>query len=200
MMGINRLQGIGYLMALGAILIVVQLVRIQTNVSAQKYSEVAAQTYNYETKVITPERGNIYDRWGSLLAGNTKVYEVGVSRNELGGEKNRETIARAAADILGLNYTEVLRLINGTYEEDGLLYVTLGSNFTPEQVNQLIELNRQYEDLPTPPKGQVNPSLRGMHWVPSLRRSYPEGRLASNVLGFYYYGGGAGEQGGYLGV
>ena len=200
MMGINRLQGIGYLMALGAILIVVQLVRIQTNVSAQKYSEVAAQTYNYETKVITPERGNIYDRWGSLLAGNTKVYEVGVSRNELGGKKNRETIARAAADILGLNYTEVLRLINGTYEEDGLLYVTLGSNFTPEQVNQLIELNRQYEDLPTPPKGQVNPSLRGMHWVPSLRRSYPEGRLASNVLGFYYYGGGAGEQGGYLGV
>lgn len=200
MMGINRLQGIGYLMALGAILIVVQLVRIQTNVSAQKYSEVAAQTYNYETKVITPERGNIYDRWGSLLAGNTKVYEVGVSRNELGGKKNRETIARAAADILGLNYTEVLRLIKGTYEEDGLLYVTLGSNFTPEQVNQLIELNRQYEDLPTPPKGQVNPSLRGMHWVPSLRRSYPEGRLASNVLGFYYYGGGAGEQGGYLGV
>jgi len=200
MMGINRLQGIGYLMALGAILIVIQLVRIQTNVSAQKYSEVAAQTYNYETKVITPERGNIYDRWGSLLAGNTKVYEVGVSRNELGGKKNRETIARAAADILGLNYTEVLRLINGTYEEDGLLYVTLGSNFTPEQVNQLIELNRQYEDLPTPPKGQVNPSLRGMHWVPSLRRSYPEGRLASNVLGFYYYGGGAGEQGGYLGV
>ena len=200
MMGINRLQGIGYLMALGAILIVVQLVRIQTNVSAQKYSEVAAQTYNYETKVITPERGNIYDRWGSLLAGNTKVYEVGVSRNELGGKKNRETIARAAADILGLNYTEVLRLINGTYEEDGLLYVTLGSNCAPEQVNQLIELNRQYEDLPTPPKGQVNPSLRGMHWVPSLRRSYPEGRLASNVLGFYYYGGGAGEQGGYLGV
>ena len=200
MMGINRLQGIGYLMALGAILIVVQLVRIQTNVSAQKYSEVAAQTYNYETKVITPERGNIYDRWGSLLAGNIKVYEVGVSRNELGGEKNRETIARAAADILGLNYTEVLRLIKGTYEEDGLLYVTLGSTFTPEQANPLIELNRQYEDLPTPPKGQVNPSLRGMHWVPSLRRSYPEGRLASNVLGFYYYGGGAGEQGGYLGV
>ena len=33
--------------------------------------------YSYAIENYSPERGNIYDRWGRLMAGNEDVYEVG---------------------------------------------------------------------------------------------------------------------------
>jgi len=55
-----------------------QIVRIQTSATHQQLSQWAEKTYGYETKTYYPERGQIYDRWGHLLAGNMIVYEIGV--------------------------------------------------------------------------------------------------------------------------
>jgi cell division protein FtsI/penicillin-binding protein 2 len=196
----SRFTMIGGALSLASLFILFWMVRIQTSDSA-KLIQQNAQAYTYTRKTVYPERGNIYDRWGSLLAGNTKIYEIGVARNELSGQKNRETIARAAEEILNLKYAEVLDLLEKTQEDDGLSYITLGSSFTPDQVNKLIELDKQYEAMPLPRgKNEVNPSLQGMHWVASLRRKYPEGTIGSNILGFYYYGGDANDKGGILGV
>lgn len=201
MKGLTRFHAAGFALSLVAILVLVQMVRIQHNEKAIKFTKDAEKDFNYQLKLVVPERGNIYDRWGSLLAGNTKIYEVGVALNELTGPTNRDTIAKAAAEILGLDYTEVLALISVDYQEGMTSYVTLGQAFTPEQIEQLRELDNRYKNLPSPGKGKVNPSLNGLHWKASLRRKYPEGSLASNVLGFYFYGGDTfQDQGGIFGV
>ncbi len=89
----SRMEWLGVLFSLFAILIGVQMIRIQTSDSAKLISEKAEEYYTYVHKTIYPERGSIYDRWGHLLAGNKEVYELGV---ELQYVKNPATIAATA--------------------------------------------------------------------------------------------------------
>lgn len=195
-----RLKFIGGVFLFLACLVIIQILRIQGNPKAKEVFEDQQEAYNYEVRTVYPERGNIYDRWGNLLAGNTKVYEVGIALNELSGPTNYETIAKACESVLGLNYSDVLHLIEDGVEE-GRQFLTLGQNFTPEQISQLEAMDEEYQNLPKPRRGQVNPSLQGMHWTAKLRRKYPENTLGSNILGFYYYGGDTEEEkGGILGV
>jgi cell division protein FtsI/penicillin-binding protein 2 len=55
----------------------------------------------------TPERGNIYDRWGRLLAGDEDVYEVGVMLEYV---TNPDTIARTLEGINGMSYDDIYKV------------------------------------------------------------------------------------------
>ena len=68
---------IGLALSLASILIIFQMVRIQNSTKHQELSRWADEEYSYAIENYYPERGNIYDRWGRLLAGNEDVYEVG---------------------------------------------------------------------------------------------------------------------------
>jgi len=95
----TRTRIIGYFFALMGALILFQMVRIQTNVNAQKMSESIEKQYGTIVRTIYPERGNIYDRWGHLLAGNKDVYEVGIALNEV---ENPETLATVLSFVAGV--------------------------------------------------------------------------------------------------
>jgi cell division protein FtsI/penicillin-binding protein 2 len=181
----TRTRIIGYFFALMGALILFQMVRIQTNVNAQKMSESIEKQYGTIVRTIYPERGNIYDRWGHLLAGNKDVYEVGIALNEV---ENPETLATVLSSLLELNYSDVLEKAKLKYIEGEQSYVVVADFVSAEKVNELSAQYEQFEkDRANANNSQSVQSLRGLHYVGHLQRTYPENSLASNILGFYNY-------------
>ncbi len=180
----NRLRFIGIALALVGLLIFAQMVRIQNSTQAKDLKETFDQTFNQEVRIITPERGNIYDRWGSLLAGNIEVYEVGISPPEV---INADTIAQDLSSIFGLDY-QTIKTVAQSFKTDGNETYQVVADFVPaDKIHQLEEKIQEYQNAPKVKRGEAMPSLFGLHWVPHLQRSYPENTLASNVLGFFNY-------------
>ena len=82
-----------------SITIIFQIVRIQNSPEAAVFRTQASEYANV-LKTYYPDRGEIYDRNGHLLAGNKTVYEVGV---DLGYVKDKRALALAVGAELGLN-------------------------------------------------------------------------------------------------
>jgi cell division protein FtsI/penicillin-binding protein 2 len=122
--------------------------------------------------MVYPERGEIYDRNGHLLAGNRTVYEVGVSLEDM---TDPQAMAYTLGTYLGLSYEDVHnQLVNApeTWE-----YVVVQDYVGADTVNSLQELLKQLKDA-------GDNRLSGLAFKPHYQRSYPENALASNVLGF----------------
>ncbi len=186
-----RYQFAGIAFLLLGVMILGQLVRIQVIPQADDFIK-QADMFSGEWVTIYPARGQIYDRWGNLLAGNTTVYEVGVELREV---RNPDTIAMTLAAVLDADYEEILAVASQPASKDAV-YAVLADFVPPEKIALLdgIQANlpayvaKLDEDV-------VAPSLRGLRYTPHLQRSYPEGELASNVLGFV-----SREGRGYFGV
>ncbi len=179
-----RLKVMGIMLTVAGMMIILQVIRIQNSTAAKSLSADAVQNYDYEERKIYPERGNIFDRWGRLLAGNKEVYEVGV---DLRYVKNPETIASMAADVLGLDYNSVYNNLKNGYAPGEVEYLVLSDFVSLDQVTSISETKENYKRLTPIEKGGKLPSLEGVMWTAHLQRSYPENSLASNIIGFYSY-------------
>lgn len=182
--GSGRLRFIGIILAAVCLMIFGQMVRIQNSAQAKELKDFFDKTYNQEVRVITPERGNIYDRWGSLLAGNIEVYEVGISPPEV---VNPETIAQDLSSILGLDYQTIKTIAGSFISEGNETYQVISDFVAADKIRQLEQKIVEYQNLEKLKRGESWPSLAGVHWVAHLQRSYPENNLASNIIGFYNY-------------
>jgi cell division protein FtsI/penicillin-binding protein 2 len=158
-----------------AILIIMQIVRIQTSPEAAVF-RVQAKEYANVLKTYYPDRGEIYDRNGHLLAGNKTVYEVGV---ELSYAKDKQAIALAVGAELGLNPDDLYSQM--TNPPAGQQYTILANYVDSDKADQLKQLIIA-TDAKTAP-GEIS-NLAGLEFTPHPQRSYPEGSLASNLLGF----------------
>ncbi len=181
--GAGRLRLLGSVFMGVSLLILGQMIRIQHNPRALDMSQYLAETSNQQVREITPERGNIYDTWGNLLAGNEEVYEVGIAPSQI---VNPEVVAQDLSSVLNLDYNTVLNIAK-SYTETGKDNYQVVKDFVPaDQIAVLEQKSSDYDNAPAPKKG-LAPSLNGVHWVAHLIRRYPENDLASNVLGFYNY-------------
>jgi len=151
--------------------VIIQIVRIQNSEQAMIFLS-QGDRYSGEFQMFYPERGEIYDRNGHLLAGNRTVYEVGVS---LGEVENPDSMAYILGTYLGLTYEEVYNKLTGSPES--WEYVVIQDYVGTETVEALKDLIQQLSDA-------EDPRLNGLAFKPHLQRSYPEKDLASNVLGF----------------
>lgn len=158
-------------LALLALAVMVQMVRIQNSEQAKLFI-AQGDRYSGEFTTVYPERGEIYDRSGHLLAGNRTVYEVGVS---LGEVRDAEAMASTLGSYLGLSYDEVYNKL--TNSPEGWEYVVIQDYVSVDAVTSLQQLLQQLED-------SGDRRLRGLAFKPHYQRSYPENALASNVLGF----------------
>ena len=158
-------------LAIAGLAIPAQLIRIQYSEQAQAFL-LQGDRYSGEFQTIYPERGEIYDRNGHLLAGNRTVYEVGVSLRDMA---DPQAMAFALSNYLGLSQEEVLnKLVNSpeTWE-----YVVIQDYVGAETVTSLQELVKQMYDA-------GDRRLSGLAFKPHFQRSYPENALGSNLLGF----------------
>lgn len=159
------------ILGLVGIAVVVQMIRIQNSEQAKVFLSQGDQ-YAGEFQMVYPERGEIYDRNGHLLAGNRTVYEVGVSLNDVG---DPQAIAYTLGLYLGLPYEEVYdQIVNAPESWE---YVVVQDYVGAETVTSLQQLIQQLEDAD-------DHRLDGLGFKPHFQRSYPENDLASNVLGF----------------
>jgi len=180
----SRLNLIGVSLSLASILIILQMVRIQNSTKHQELSQWADQEYSYAIENYYPERGNIYDRWGRLLAGNEDVYEVGVMLEYVA---NPTTIAQTLDGVNQLNYKDIFTAASQTYDPKKSVYAVL-TDFLPSGViDTLSQIKQDYELVNPSGRKEKLPSLQGVVWNPHLKRSYPENALASNILGFYSF-------------
>jgi len=171
-------------LALIAALVVLQMVRIQVSAEAGAFRD-QADDFKGGYRTYYPERGEIFDRNGHLLAGNQTVYEVGV---DLTTVIDPHSVAMAVSVNLGKDYEEVYS--NILNPPPGISYLVVDNFASPEAVAYLKELKKELNESENP-----TPSLAGLEFSLRLERSYPEGALASNVLGFVNF-----EDRGYFGI
>jgi len=182
--GISRLNLIGIFLSFASILIILQMIRIQNSTKHQELSQWADEEYSYAIENYYPERGNIYDRWGRLLAGNEDVYEVGVMLQYVA---NPTTIAQTLEGVNQLSYKDIFTAVSKAYDPEKSVYAVL-TDFLPTGVIDTLSHIKQDFELTNPYGKKENlPSLRGVIWSSHLKRSYPENSLASNILGFYSF-------------
>ena len=158
-------------LAIAGVAVIVQMVRIQSSEQAKIFIS-QGDRYAGEFHMFYPERGEIYDRHGHLLAGNRTVYEVGVNLSEM---EDPEAMARILSTYLGLTFEDVYdKLTNSpeTWE-----YIVVQDYVGAETVTSLQGLIQQLDETD-------DPRLSGLGFKPHFQRSYPETALASNVLGF----------------
>jgi cell division protein FtsI/penicillin-binding protein 2 len=158
-------------LVVAALAVIVQIIRIQTSEQAAVFLS-QGDRYAGEFQMFYPERGEIYDRNGHLLAGNRTVYEVGVSLREMASP---EAMASVLSANLGLTYEEIYKKL--TESPESWEYVVIQDYVPVEAVDKLKKLVEQLDDAD-------DPRLSGLAFKPHLQRSYPENALASNVLGF----------------
>ena len=158
-------------LAVAVVAVIVQIIRIQTSEQAAVFLS-QGDRYAGEFQMFYPERGEIYDRNGHLLAGNRTVYEVGVSLREMASP---EAMAAALSANLGLTYDEIYKQL--TQSPETWEYVVIQDYVPVDAVDKLKKLVEQLDNAD-------DPRLSGLAFKPHLQRSYPENALASNVLGF----------------
>jgi len=168
----NVLAGI---LAFVALAIIVQMLRIQNSREAAIFRQQASD-YASELKTFYPDRGEIYDRNGHLLAGNQTVYEVGINVQNV---KDANTMALTISAQLGLDYQQTLDLIQNPPE--GLSYLVIKDFVEADTAAALQELKKTMQ---AEADSGTFGALTGLEFKAHPQRSYPEGALASNILGF----------------
>jgi cell division protein FtsI/penicillin-binding protein 2 len=174
-----RLNLLGGLFSLIALVVIAQLVRVQFDTDQGKKLEDQWKLHQGSWRTVFPARGLILDRNGNLLAGNEIVYEVGVDLVQM---RNPQTIALTLNVVLGVDYVKTLSAIEHPISEDAV-YVVLDDFVTKDKIDRLEQYKKDIlETYSANASGE--PSLAGLIFTPHLRRIYPEKEVASNLVGF----------------
>ncbi len=171
----RRTQVLTAIMSLAAIAIIMQMIRIQNSPEADIFRE-RASNYAYELHTFYPDRGEIYDRNGHLLAGNKSVYEIGV---DLSIAKDPQAIAFAVSNELNIDYAKILDGIQNP--PPGLSYIVIADYIEAQKATNLRQLKK---GLQAQSAEGVLGGLTGLEFKSHPQRSYPEDSLASNIIGF----------------
>jgi cell division protein FtsI/penicillin-binding protein 2 len=154
-----------------SLVLLVRLVSLQFQIQPEvlSYLESLRDAGYLRTLELSAARGNIYDRDGEALAVNTLQYQIGLSPVLVSDPRGAAT---QLASVLGLNELETFEKISANVP-----WVLLAPRVSAEVGQRVVELN-----------------VRGVTVSSIPRRSYPQGTLASQVVGFVggdllgYYG------------
>lgn len=122
------------------------------------------------SRIITADRGTIYDANGKIFAISAGVDTVSANPSKLkmsNGEVNMEFFAKSFGEIFGVDYDETLQKLQTKSS-----YVTIASKV---EVTKIEELKKWMED---------NKITSGINIDSAVKRYYPYDNLASNLIGF----------------
>ena len=132
--------------------------------TGQDYTLAARATQHTDIK-IPAQRGVVYDRDGEILANNVPGLNVTVIPDEISREKVREL-----ANVVGANSESVLARYDAAFET--------GSQYSPILVKE--GASHDAVTYVSERTGEFRGVAVNDDWV----RSYPEGKLASHILGY----------------
>ncbi len=154
------------------------LVRLSFLALAKKVDGIDIQTFaasrTTEKKILTANRGTIYDCQGNVLAQNVFSYTLiayldPTRTTESNSPKHvvdKEKTAEALAKVINMSYEEILSLLNqtGLYQTE---FGKAGQGLTEITKDQIIELN-----------------LPGIDFIETVKRYYPYGDFLAYTLGY----------------
>ncbi len=149
------------ILGLGALIIVARLTLVQ-GVEHDQWLRVAQATHE-RTIILDPRRGSIYDRNGVPLAFDVKASAIAVDSFNM---TKPDTLVQILSEELGRPPDEIA----------GLIYRR--SYFT--WIDRKVDL----ETAKRIKKRAEAASANGLIFIDTWKRCYPQGELASNVLGF----------------
>jgi len=188
-----RFTSLGILLTLLPILIFYRIVSLQLDPEIREpILDSLIQNQN-ENRKIVPVRGEIVDRKGQLMASNQRSYEVGIDLNRL---VSPHEVALALNLILGREVRDLEEDIAWA-QEKGYNYLVADDFVSQEQIDKLDEWIKKTE-ASNDPKEAI--SLRGIRYSKHLKRSYPNQKLAANIMGFVGWEDKKEEQSGIHGV
>jgi penicillin-binding protein 2 len=136
-----------------------------TNLISREYS-AAADENRFDTRIIAPPRGIIYDRFGTPLAITSKDYQVSIVQDDV---EDVEEATRKVAEILGLD---------AEWARRAAIRVRGGSRYEPQPI---------MEGLTWEEFNAVNvrlPELRGVVANAADARSYPHDIVFAHPIGY----------------
>ncbi len=184
-----RFRFIGGALTLAGLFVFIWMIRLLNNEDARQLV-LEGKDIQTRTEIVMPVRGSIYDKWGHLLAGNVEVYDIYADVRYV---SDPDTVAATLSSVLGIKQTEIRgKLLNPGVNDTGhdIVDVKLAEFVTSEQREQILaieeDLSKEAETLRLR-KGEVAPNLDGIRFEPLMLRTYPEGMLGSNIIGFYNF-------------
>lgn len=139
-------------------------------------NELKELAYQQQTinQIISPKRGNIYDRTGTTaLAISAQVDTITINPSKIKAKTDEDTIklkelvSKGLSEIFELNYDEVFQKVTSNSQVE-----TIIKKVEKEKVNQLKTWMEE------------NDIKVGINIDEDTKRYYPYGTVASNVLGF----------------
>ncbi len=175
---------------------VILLVRIAfINVkSGQRYAKQVLSQENYDSKTLYSRRGEIQDTNGRLLAYSERQYDVILdcyAVNQFEENEHYEDYVKAVTDALSIVFQvdeEKIRTLITDEKTKKSQYQIILQNITENEKDAYEEYASlsSERDLSEEERLQLERlSLTGAIWFEeTYERKYPEGSLASNVIGF----------------
>lgn len=166
----GRLNLVGLLMTMISVALVAQLLSFQFRLDPAVAEELQLRAGLGEGQEVEvrPNRGQIIDRDGEILAVNRMEYRIAISPS-LVGQDRRET-AKELARVLDTSELDIYQALlpdeNGIYAG----YVVLKSPVSPQVSQAVADLN-----------------IPGILIEPLAQRDYPQGTYMTQVLGFVNY-------------
>ena len=180
----SRFHGLVLVFTALSVIMGLRICMLMTDEAAIQMKLDTEADYDYMTVEVSSERGNIYDRQGYLLAGNTVGYTIALNLQHSNGHGT--FIADNIADIFDLDYKMVVDAAETPFVPgpDGQVEYTLTKLATKEQYNAFQErkksLTRVYQSKNDKPE-----DLDSVICYPTIHRYYPNDQLAFNIVGFY---------------
>lgn len=165
----------------------INLARIQL-VESEQYKEQAESNQLHDTE-IAAERGIIYDTNMTVLAKSASVWKVYIKPSEIESEDFKNDLCRKLSDITGVE----LESIKDKADKNHYSYLVVKRQIEYEEKEKVAELlNQAYEYTVHEEQsdGTVKSVTKKIYYSsavgidPDVKRYYPYGTLASNLIGF----------------
>lgn len=141
--------------------------------NGEQYKRQVLSQQRYDSRVLPFKRGDIVDCKGTKLAVSEKVYNV-VLDAKLAGEKEEyiEATAKALHDCFKLDEFEIRSYIASNPTSQ---YYVLAKKLSYDEISPFVELQNDVAN---------NPNIKGIWFEEEYERTYPNGSLACDLIGF----------------
>lgn len=160
---------IGGIVTIGFLAVIIKLSYI-IFIKGNQYKK-AAYAQQTKSQIISSSRGTIYDKNGEVLAVSVSVDTVSINPNKVkydsGKKVEAELLANKFSEIFDLNYDDVLSKVNSESSVS-----VIARKVEADKVNVLKEWMEE------------NKITSGINIDEDYKRYYPNGSLASTLIGF----------------
>lgn len=152
--------------------------------NGENYKRQVLSQQKYESKKLPYKRGDILDANGTKLAVSEKVYSVIVDcKDMLETEEDaiEPTLKALSQSFPGIDTNKIRTYVK---EHPSKRYFVASKQRKYDEIMKFEELKKGDENVKDEDGKVIKPNIRGIWFEPEYVRSYPNGSLASDVIGF----------------